>query len=130
MIPSPRARAGDTLGHATEQQPPFVVELPLQRNDRRNLSIHLMTQGEISIARAVWTGIAESLALISTARPALLIRDPFHVGRQLATLSTRGYRSAFFNREIARGMPRYLTGKGASFPGKKRNKVNVSSRSQ
>lgn len=82
MIPNPPSSDGrQTFGQATKQQPPFAAELPLQRKDLRNLSIHLMTQGEISIARVVCIGIAESLALIRTERPALLIMEAFQVGR-------------------------------------------------
>ena len=90
--------------------------------------MHLMTQGEISMAKAVWMGMTESLDLIKTVRPALLISCAFQAGKQLATLSTSGCRSVFFSLEIARGMPRYVMGKEPNLPGKKVNKVTVSSK--
>ena len=107
MMPNPPSSGGrHTLGQESVQHPPFAEALPFQRKERLILSMHLTTQGEMAMANEVWMGMAESLALISTVRPALLRSEAFQAGRQLATLSTKGCRSDFFNLFGASGMPK------------------------
>ena len=129
MPKPPKSGSLHTLGHASRQWPPLAVSAPLQRKFLLHLSIHLITHGEILMAKAIWVGIAERVLLIKTVRPARFKRLAFQDGKRFATLSTNGCSSTLRSFLRPRGIPRYTMGKGSSFAGKKLNRVTVASRS-
>ena len=63
--------------------------VPFQRKARRRLSLHFTTQGEIEIAMAMYTRIADILVFTRTVCPAFVKSPAFQVGRCATTLSTK-----------------------------------------
>ena len=57
-----------------------------------------------------WTGMAESVTLVSSTRQALVSSPDFQVGILAAIASTSGCSSTLFSLESDSGTPRYLHG--------------------
>ena len=101
-----------TFGHARRQCPPYTESAPFHKNACLRLSMHWMTHGEREIAKAVWNGMADSLALTNTVLPAFVSKFAFQGGSPVTILSTKGCNSDFLNFLTDKGIPKYLIGKG------------------
>jgi hypothetical protein len=112
---APSRRSLQTRAQLTWQCPLLASVLPAPRNPRKILlicfSAVLWRPNTIS-----WcNGIAAGTERISAKCPALGIIDALQVGSLSAGRSIRGWNVAAVSFLIAKGMPRYLTRKGASW---------------
>jgi hypothetical protein len=81
VMPNPPNSWGkQTVSHATLHFPPATEDAPAQMNPRLSLSMASIAHGESAKAIAVWTGMAERVALASAVRPATLSSPPFQAG--------------------------------------------------
>jgi hypothetical protein len=106
---TPNSDGRVTHDKATRHLPPCTMLMPVHMNVMLILSTALLFHGATLTAMVTWIGIADNVTLVRVVRPALDICLPFQVVSLSATVPTRGYMSAFFNRYTERGIPRYLT---------------------